>query len=136
MSIFSRKTHNHHSLFLQVYNFVKFELDAVEKTKSNHQRLLTKLKKHPQFTFKLPNLKLVIDANSSSEDEEPLYQGHKLTNYSREKRYLEDDAPYIVQTVMDYFERRYGNLFRREKKYEVKVNSDVSMHYWKDYLAK
>ena len=52
-------------------------LNAVETAKSNDQRLLAKLKKRPQFIFKLPNLKLLIDAISSSEDEVPLYQGHK-----------------------------------------------------------
>ena len=68
LSIFSRKKHDPHSLFLQVYNFVKFELNAVETTISNYQRLLAKLTKHPLFIFKLPNLKLVIDEISSSED--------------------------------------------------------------------
>ena len=45
-------------------------------------------------------------------------------NYSREKRYLEDHTPYKVQTVIDCFERRYGNLFGEEEKYEVNVNTD------------
>ena len=63
-------------------------LKAVEMTKSNDQRLLTKLKKHPQYIFKLPNLKLAIEANSFSENEEPLYQGHKLMNY-----FVDTEAP-------------------------------------------
>ena len=75
--------------------FIKM-LNSVETTKSNYQRLLAKLKKHPHFIFKLPKLKLVIDTVSSGEDEEPLYQGHRIMNYSREKRYLEDRAAYIV----------------------------------------
>ena len=33
-------------------------LNAVETTKANYQSLLAKLKTHPQFIFKLPNLKL------------------------------------------------------------------------------
>ena len=73
--------------------------------------------------FKLPNLKLVIDAISSREDEEPLYQGHKLINYTREKRYFEYHATHIVQTMINCFERLYGNLFGGEEKYEVNVNS-------------
>ena len=52
-------------------------LDAMETTKSNYQGFLAKLKKRPQFIFKLLNLKLVIDAISSSEDEVLLYQRHK-----------------------------------------------------------
>ena len=48
-------------------------LNAVETTQSNYQCLLAKLKKHLQFIFKLPNLMLVIEAISLSEDEEPLY---------------------------------------------------------------
>ena len=71
-------------------------LNAVETMKAIYQRLLAKLKKHPQYIFKVPNLKLVIDTISSGEDEEPLYQGHKHMNYSKEKRYLEDHAAYII----------------------------------------
>ena len=44
-------------------------------------------------------------------------------NYSREKRYLEDHAAYIVQTIINCFERLYCNLFGGEEKYEVNVNS-------------
>ena len=47
-------------------------LNAVETTKSNYQRLLAKLKKHPQFIFKLPKLKLIIEAISLNDDEKPL----------------------------------------------------------------
>ena len=36
-------------------------LNAVETMKANYQRLLAKSKKHPQYIFKVPNLKLVID---------------------------------------------------------------------------
>ena len=100
-------------LSLSRSNVIKM-LNAVQMTKFNDQPLLAKLKKHPHFIFKLPKLKLVIDTVSSGEDEEPLYQGHKLMNYSREKRYLEDHAAYIVQTVIDCFQRRYGNLFGGE----------------------
>ena len=45
-------------------------------------------------------------------------------NYSREKRYLENHAAYIVQTIINCFERLYCNLFGGEEKYEVNVNSD------------
>ena len=47
-------------------------LNAVDTIKSNYQRFLAKLKKHPQIILKLPNLKLVIEAISLSESEEPL----------------------------------------------------------------
>ena len=57
-------------------NVIKM-LKTVETTESNYQRFLAKLNKRPQFIFKLPNLKLVIDAISSSEDEVSLYQRHK-----------------------------------------------------------
>ena len=77
-------------------------LNSVETTKSNYQRLLAKLKKHPHFIFKLPKLKLVIGTISSGKNEESMYQGHKHMNYSREKRYLEDHAAYIMQIIIDF----------------------------------
>ena len=43
----------------------------------------------------LLNLKIVIDAVKSKEDDDdiPRYQEHKLMNYSQEARYLLDHAP-------------------------------------------
>ena len=38
--------------------------------------------------------------------------------------YYNKPCSYIVQTVIDCFERRHGNLFGGEEKYEVNVNSD------------
>ena len=52
-------------------NVIKM-LNAVETTKSNDQRLLAKLKKHPHFIFKLPKLKYVIDTISSGKNEESM----------------------------------------------------------------
>ena len=98
-------------------------LNSVETTKSNYQRLLAKLKKHPHFIFKLPKLKLVIGTISSGKNEESIYQGNKHMNYSKEKRYLEDHAAYIVQTIVYCFERLYCNLFGGEEKYEINENS-------------
>ena len=44
-------------------------------------------------------------------------------NYSREIRYFEYHAAQIMQTIINCFERLYGNLFGEEEKYEVNVNS-------------
>ena len=101
-------------------------LEAVETTKSNYQRLLAKVKKDPTFIYQLPNLKLVIGSVTETEEEEgePLYQGHKLMYYSREKRYLEDHAPYIIEKIISCFEQRYGNLFGGDEVFNVNVNSD------------
>ena len=100
-------------------------LNSVETTKSNYQRLLAKLKKHPHFIFKLPKLKLVIGTISSGKNEESIYQGNKHINYSREKRYLEDHAAYIMQTIIDFLKGgTVTYLGEGGEKYEVKVNSD------------
>ena len=65
-----------------------------------------------------------VDAVESNEDEdgEPLYQGHKVMNYSWEKRYLLDQAQYIVKKIIDCFEQRYGNIFGKDA--NVNINSD------------
>ena len=77
------------------YNVIKL-LNALELTKSNYEQLLKKIQGSNDYILTLPNFKIVIDAIESNEDEddEPLYQGHKLVNYSREKRYLLDHAQY------------------------------------------
>ena len=49
---------------------------------------------------------------------------HELFQRETIKRYLEDHSAYIVQTIMVYFERQYGNLFGGKEKYGVNVNSD------------
>ena len=55
-------------------------------------------------------------------NEEPIYQGHKHMNYSREKRYLEDHAAYIMQTIIDFL--KGGTVTYSGGEYEVKENSD------------
>ena len=106
-------------------NVIKM-LEAVETTKSNYQRLLSKVKKNPAYIFELPNLKLVTDSVSENgeEDGDPSYQGHKLKYYSREKRYLEDHGAHIIEQIIGCFEQRYGNLFGGDEVYKVNVNSD------------
>ena len=81
-------------------NVTKF-LDAVESAKSNYERLLKKIQDSNDYTLTLPNFKITLHAVESSEKEdgEPLYQGHKLVNYSREKRCLLDHAQYIMKKI-------------------------------------
>ena len=55
-------------------------------------------------------------------NEEPIYQGHKHMNYSREKRLSRRSCCLHNANNNRFFERRYGNLFGGE--YEVKENSD------------
>ena len=104
-------------------NIIKM-LDAVETTKSNYQRLLAKVRKNPSSIFQLPNLKLVVDAIETDEDNEPMYQGQKVKYYSVQKRYLEDHAVHIIEKIIGCFEQRYGNLFGEEESHNVNVNSD------------
>ena len=55
----------------------------------------------------------VINAIRSNEGEKSLYQGNKLMNYSREKRYFQDHAAHIVQSIIDCFKRRHGKPERK-----------------------
>ena len=82
-------------------NVIKL-LNAVEPTKSNYERLLKKIQDSNDYILTLPNFKIIIDIVEPNEDEdgEPLYQGHKLVNYSREKRYLLDHLQYIVKKII------------------------------------
>ena len=98
--------------------------NAVESTKSNYELLMKKIQDSNDYILTLPNFKIIIDVIESNEDEdgEPLYQGHKLVNYSREKHVLLDHAKYIVKKIIDCFEQRYGNLFGKNA--NVNINSD------------
>ena len=98
-------------------------LNAVESTKPNYKRLLKKIQDSNDNILTLPNFKIIINAVESNKDEDrgPLYQGHKLVNYSRRKRYLLDHAQYIVKKN-DSFEQRYGYLFGKDA--NVNINSD------------
>ena len=92
-------------------NIIKM-LDAVETTKSNYERLLKKVKKDPAYIFQLPNLKLIVDAATSSQEDEngedsgaAMYQNQKILYYSREKRFLEDHAVQIIERIIDCFKQ-------------------------------
>ena len=51
------------------------------------------VKENSEYILNLLNLKIVVDAVKSNEDDGiPRYQGHKLMNYSQEVRYLLDHA--------------------------------------------
>ena len=91
---------NKYSLFTQEKNVNVIKLKS---TKSSYERLLKKIQGSNDYILTLPNFKIIIDVVESSEDEddEPLYQGHKLANYSREKRYLLDHAQYFVKKIID-----------------------------------
>ena len=77
-------------------------LNAVESTKPNYKRLLKKIQDSNDNILTLPNFKIIINAVESNKDEDrgPFYQGHKLVNYSRRKRYLFDHAQYIVKKMI------------------------------------
>ena len=89
------------SLLTQEKNVNVIKLwNAVKSTKSNYERLLKKIQVSNDYILTLPNFK-IIDGLESNEkkDGEPLYHGHKLVNYSREKRYLLDHAQYIRKKI-------------------------------------
>ena len=85
-----------------------------------------RIKENSECILNLLNLKIVIDAVKSNEDDDgiPWYQGHKLMNYSREVRYLLDHAAQIVERIISCFEKRYRNLFDGQKRFDVNVNSE------------
>ena len=88
----------------------------MEATQSNYEWLLKKISNG--HILALPNFKIIIDVIESNEDEDgkPLYQRHKLVNYSRKKCYLLDHAQYILKKITDSFEQRYSNIFGKDVK--------------------
>ena len=81
-------------------------MNAVELTKSNYKQLLKKIQDSNEYILTLPNFKINIDTIKSNKDEdsEPLYQGNKVMNCSKEKGYLTIPAQYIVKKI-DCFEQ-------------------------------
>ena len=100
-------------------------IDYVESTKYSYERLLKWLRKNSTNVFKLPTVKLVVEAIESNEDDgEPLYQNQKVHYYIREKRYIENHIVEIVESIISCFERRYGNLYSDASDAAVNVNAN------------
>ena len=100
-------------------------IDYVESTKYSYEWLLKWLRKNSTNVFKLPTVKLVVEAIESNEDDgEPLYQNQKVHYYIREKRYIENHIVEIVDSIISCFERRYGNLYSDASDAAVNVNAD------------
>ena len=84
-----------------------------------------KLEKNPEYIFQLPTLKIVIEEiEANTEDGELLYENVKAHYYSREKQFIKNNCVEIVDTIINCYEKRYGNLFASESNRTVNVNLD------------
>ena len=65
--------------------------------------------------FELPTLKATINAiEENIEEEEPIYQGHKVNRYLQEKQYIKNHAVEIVERIISCFEQRFGNIYSED----------------------
>ena len=83
------------------------------------------MEKNPEYIFQLPTLKIVIEEiEANTEDGELLYENVKAHYYSREKQFIKNNCVEIVDTIINCYEKRYGNLFASESNRTVNVNLD------------
>ena len=108
----------------QNINILKM-FEAVQSPKNSYQHLRKKLEKNPEHVFQLPTLKLVTEEiETNTEVEELLYQNVKVHYYFREKQFIKNNGVEIVNTIVNCYEKRYGNLFASKSNPTVNVNSD------------
>ena len=83
-----------------------------------------KIQYSDDYIFTQLNFEIIIDAVESNKDEEdePIYQGHKLVNYSRKKCYLLDHGHYIVKKIKDWFGQRYSKMVRMQTSISTRMN--------------
>ena len=99
--------------------------EAVESTKNSYQLFRKKFEKNPVYVFQLPTHKTMIEEiDANTEDGEPLYDNMKVHYYCREKQFIKNNCVQIVDTIINCYEKRYGNLFTRKSNPTVNVNSD------------
>ena len=84
-----------------------------------------KLEKNPEYIFQLPTLKMVIEqqTEANNQDRELLYQNVKVHYYSRENQFIKNNCVEIVDTIINCYEKRYGNLFASESNCNCKLGS-------------
>ena len=84
-----------------------------------------KIEKNPEYVFQLSTVKMVIqEIEANTEDGEPFCQNVKVHYYSKEKQFIKNNCVEIVDTIINCYEKRHGNLFASESNPTVNVNSD------------
>ena len=84
-------------------------VEAVDKTKNDYKKLLTKFEKNQDSVFELPALKSVINEieESVDSDDNYFYHGQKLKYYTRAKRYIADHCVFLVKSIIQCYDNRY-----------------------------
>ena len=67
------------------------------------------MQKDPASIFKLPTIKLITDHAETNEDGEPRYQDVKLKHFLIKKDCIVNHAIEIVKSIVEYFNKHYGN---------------------------
>ena len=61
----------------------------------------------PEKVFELPNMKSVLD---KLDVENQTFQGVRITYLAREKQYIQDWAPSVIQNILSCIDKRFGKL--------------------------
>ena len=99
-------------------------VEVVENTKQNYRQLLKHVEKDPASILKLFTLKLIIDDVEANEDGEPHYQDVNLKHFLREKGYIVNHAVRIVNSIVECFDKRYGNTISETSETAVNIRAD------------
>ena len=63
----------------------------------------------PSIDFQITHNKLITDHVETNEDGEPRYQDVKLKHFLIKKDYIVNHAIEIVKSIVEYFNKHYGN---------------------------
>ena len=81
----------------------------------------------PEKVFELPNMKSVLD---KLDVENQTFQGVRITYLAREKQYIQDWAPSVIQNILSCIDKRFGKLdgSSDDVTAEVKESEDTLFH--------
>ena len=82
------------------------------------------MEKDPVSILILPMLKLITDNVEANGDGEPCYQDVKLKHFLRENGYIVNHAVKIVKSILEYFNKCYGNAISEMIEVAVIVPAD------------
>ena len=82
------------------------------------------MEKNPPSILKLPVLKLIIDCVETNKDGEPHYQDVKLKHFLHQKGYIVNQVVEIVNSIVECFDKHYGNTISEMSKAAVSVHVD------------
>ena len=81
--------------------------DYIKRGKETYQRWYKKFTASPEKVFELPNMKSVLD---KLDEKNQTFQGVRITYVAREKQYIQDRAPSVIQNIISCIEKRFGKL--------------------------